>query len=189
MYFIASIGKPTWNSVGLPDRPDRPQRVIMSSAISYLRSLGSPASPRRRSRPRYWSARPRRTGNALLLKASFQEAMPGIEVVVELLGVSSALTVSGRLLRITLSFLSTRLPPCTTSAQCAQALPSPVSVGRAPCRPASILLQVAFILQELVRRPRKLLEARLLSTPRRGNSMTLPLRRGGCRSACFRSCP
>src|SRR6201986_3525415 len=62
--------------------------------------------------------------NALLLEASLQAATPGIMFSESCLAYSSALAVSGEL-RITLSFLSTRLPPCAHRHQCTQALPSP----------------------------------------------------------------
>src|SRR4051794_8463374 len=62
--------------------------------------------------------------NALLFDASFQAATPWIIASVNCLLYSSALAVSGELM-ITLSFLSTVLPPCDQSAQCTQALPSP----------------------------------------------------------------
>src|SRR4030081_3618181 len=62
--------------------------------------------------------------NALLLEASFQEATPGIMFSYSCLAYSSAFAVSGELM-ITLSSLSTRLPPCAHRHQCTQALPSP----------------------------------------------------------------
>src|SRR5215469_10859773 len=61
---------------------------------------------------------------ALLLKASFHAATPGIMLSESCLAYSSALAVSGEL-RTTLSSLSTRLPPCAHRHQCTQALPSP----------------------------------------------------------------
>src|SRR5215469_5751779 len=63
---------------------------------------------------------------ALLLKASFHAATPGIMLSESCLAYSSALAVSGEL-RITLSSLSTRLPPCAHRHQCTQALPSPAA--------------------------------------------------------------
>src|SRR5580704_10001595 len=62
--------------------------------------------------------------NALLLEASFHEATPAIMFSESCLAYSSAFAVSGEL-RITLSSLSTRLPPCAHRHQCTQALPSP----------------------------------------------------------------
>src|ERR1700757_1977143 len=62
--------------------------------------------------------------NALLLEASFHDAVPGIMFSNSCLAYSSAFAVSGEL-RITLSSLSTRLPPCAHRHQCTQALPSP----------------------------------------------------------------
>src|ERR1700730_12628085 len=62
--------------------------------------------------------------NALLLEASFQDATPGIMFSYSCFAYSSAFAVSGEL-RITLSSLSTRLPPCAHRHQCTQALPSP----------------------------------------------------------------
>src|SRR6266487_2982766 len=63
---------------------------------------------------------------ALLLKASFHAATPGIMLSESCLAYSSALTVSVEL-RITLSFLSTTLPPCAHRHQCTQQLASPVA--------------------------------------------------------------
>src|ERR1044071_9313100 len=60
----------------------------------------------------------------LLLEESFHDAVPGMNVSYSALTYSSALTVSGELM-MTLSFLSTRLPPCDHSAQCSQVLASP----------------------------------------------------------------
>src|SRR5580704_854335 len=62
--------------------------------------------------------------NALLLEASFQEATPAIMFSESCLAYSSAFAVSGEL-RITLSSLSTKLPPCAHRHQWIQALPSP----------------------------------------------------------------
>src|SRR5258708_40007550 len=62
--------------------------------------------------------------NALLLEASFHDATPGIMFSYSCLAYSSAFAVSGEL-RITLSSLSTRLPPCAHRHQCTQPLPSP----------------------------------------------------------------
>src|SRR4029453_15382202 len=62
--------------------------------------------------------------NALLLEASFHDATPGIMFSYSCLAYSSAFAVSGELM-ITLSDLSTRLPPCAHRHQCTQALPSP----------------------------------------------------------------
>src|SRR5262252_7778225 len=62
--------------------------------------------------------------NALLFEASFHEATPGIISAYSALAYSSALAVSGELM-ITLSSLSTRLPPCDHRHQCTQPLPSP----------------------------------------------------------------
>src|SRR5690349_13625749 len=62
--------------------------------------------------------------NALLLEASFQAATPGIISAVSCFAYSSAFAVSGELM-ITLSFLSTVLPPCAHRHQCTQELPSP----------------------------------------------------------------
>src|SRR5262249_16707975 len=62
--------------------------------------------------------------NALLLEASFQDAVPGIFSAYSGLGYSSAFAVSGEL-RMTLSSLSTVLPPCAHRHQCTQPLPSP----------------------------------------------------------------
>src|SRR6266436_9005303 len=62
--------------------------------------------------------------NALLLEASFHDAVPGIMFSKSCLAYSSAFAVSGEL-RMTLSSLSTRLPPCVHRHQCTQALPSP----------------------------------------------------------------
>src|SRR6476620_12434065 len=67
---------------------------------------------------------------ALLLKASFHAATPGIMLSESCLAYSSALAVSGEL-RITLSFLSTRLPPNAHRHQCTQPLPSPEAWPRA----------------------------------------------------------
>src|SRR5215467_1509049 len=61
---------------------------------------------------------------ALLLKASFHAATPGIMLSESCLAYSSALAVSGELM-ITLSFLSTRLPPNAHRHQWTQPLPSP----------------------------------------------------------------
>src|SRR5215470_5403120 len=63
---------------------------------------------------------------ALLLKASFHAATPGIMLSESCLAYSSAFAVSGEL-RIILSFLSTRLPPNAHRHQYTQALPSPVA--------------------------------------------------------------
>src|SRR5437660_8327018 len=63
---------------------------------------------------------------ALLLKASFHAATPGIMLSESCLAYSSALTVSGELMT-TLSFLSTTLPPCAHRHQCTQQLASPVA--------------------------------------------------------------
>ncbi len=60
----------------------------------------------------------------LLLDESFHDAVPGMKVSYSALTYSSAFTVSGELM-MTLSFLSTRLPPCAHSAQCSQVLASP----------------------------------------------------------------
>src|ERR1700758_237616 len=62
--------------------------------------------------------------NALLLDASFHDATPEIMLSASCLAYSSALAVSGELM-MTLSSLSTRLPPCDHRHQCTQALPSP----------------------------------------------------------------
>src|SRR5215468_2119619 len=62
--------------------------------------------------------------NALLFEASFHEATPGIISAYSALAYSSALAVSGELM-ITLSLLSTVLPPCDHRHQCTQPLPSP----------------------------------------------------------------
>src|SRR5215469_16118485 len=62
--------------------------------------------------------------NALLFEASFHEATPGIISAYSALAYSSALAVSGELM-ITLSPLSTVLPPCDHRHQCTQVLPSP----------------------------------------------------------------
>src|SRR2546426_4945258 len=63
---------------------------------------------------------------ALLLKASFHAATPGIMLSESCLAYSSAFTVSGEF-RTTLSFLSTTLPPCAHRHQCTQQLASPVA--------------------------------------------------------------
>src|SRR5262245_63526652 len=75
---------------------------------------------------------------ALLLKASFHAATPGIMLSESCLAYSSALAVSGEL-RITLSFLSTRLPPNDHRHQCTQVLPSPVAWPSA--MPPGVLLR------------------------------------------------
>src|SRR6266446_7058978 len=79
---------------------------------------------------------------ALLLKASFHAATPGIMLSESCLAYSSAFTVSGEL-RITLSFLSTRLPPCAHRHQCTQVLPSPVACPSA-MPPGVLFFFVAF---------------------------------------------
>src|ERR1700752_1731704 len=79
---------------------------------------------------------------ALLLKASFHAATPGIMLSESCLAYSSALAVSGEL-RMTLSFLSTRLPPNAHRHQCTQALPSPVA-GPSAIPPGVLLRLVAL---------------------------------------------
>src|ERR1700756_3424305 len=80
--------------------------------------------------------------NALLLKASFHDATPGIMLSKSCLPYSSAFTVSGEL-RITLSFLSTRLPPNAHRHQCTQVLPSPVAWPSA--MPPGVLLRLVAL--------------------------------------------
>src|SRR5262245_31197653 len=75
---------------------------------------------------------------ALLLKESFHEAVPGMKFSYSCLAYSSAFTVSGEL-RMTLSFLSTTLPPCAHKHQCTQQLPSPVAWPSA--MPPGVLLR------------------------------------------------
>src|SRR5664279_376071 len=75
--------------------------------------------------------------NALLLDASFHEAVPGIMLPYSALAYSSALTVSGELM-MTLSLASTALPPCDQRHQCTQLLPSPDACPRA--KPPGVLL-------------------------------------------------
>src|ERR1044072_7253387 len=72
----------------------------------------------------------------LLLEESFQDAVPGIKFSYKALTYSSAFTVSGELMT-TLSFLSTRLPPCAHNAQCSQVLASPEAWPSA--KPAGVL--------------------------------------------------
>ena len=74
---------------------------------------------------------------------------------------SSALTVSGEL-RMTLSFLSTRLPPCAHSAQCSQVLASPEAWPSA--KPDGVLFFFSALQSSRKRRGvlREFLEARLL---------------------------
>src|ERR1700751_508797 len=79
---------------------------------------------------------------AVLLKASFHAATPGIMLSESCLAYSSALTVSGEL-RITLSFLSTRLPPCAHRHQYTQELPSPVASQSA--LPPGLLLRLVAL--------------------------------------------
>src|SRR5262245_7001836 len=79
---------------------------------------------------------------ALLLKASFHEAVPGIMFSYSCLAYSSALMVSGEL-RITLSFLSTTFPPCAHRHQCTQQLPSPVACPSA--MPPGVLLRLVAL--------------------------------------------
>src|SRR5215467_6606189 len=62
--------------------------------------------------------------NALLFDASFHDATPGTISAKSALAYSSDLAVSGELM-ITLSSLSTVLPPCDHRHQCTQPLPSP----------------------------------------------------------------
>ena len=80
---------------------------------------------------------------ALLLKASFQDAVPLTKVSDKALTYSRALTVSGELM-MTLSFLSTRLAPCDHKAQCTHALPSPEARPRAK-PPGTLFSFSAFI--------------------------------------------
>src|SRR5215470_5670796 len=79
---------------------------------------------------------------ALLLKASFHAATPGIMLSESCLAYSSALAVSGEL-RITLSFLSTRLPPNAHKHQCTQVLASPVAWPSA--MPPGVLLRLVAL--------------------------------------------
>src|SRR3974390_268776 len=62
--------------------------------------------------------------NALLFDASFQAATPGIIASVSSFAYCRAFAVSG-VLMMTLSFLSTVLPPCAHRHQYTHALPSP----------------------------------------------------------------
>src|SRR6266849_11166127 len=80
--------------------------------------------------------------NALLLKASFHEAVPGMKFSESCLAYSSALTVSGELMT-TLSFLSTTLPPCAHRHQCTQQLASPVAWPSA--MPPGVLLRLVAL--------------------------------------------
>src|SRR6058998_1902545 len=80
--------------------------------------------------------------NALLLKASFHDATPGIMLSKSCLAYSSALMVSGEL-RMTLSFLSTTLPPCAHKHQCTQQLASPVAWPSA--MPPGVLLRLVAL--------------------------------------------
>src|ERR671936_1126767 len=75
---------------------------------------------------------------ALLLKASFHAATPGIIFSESCLAYSSAFAVSGEF-RTTLSFLSTTLPPCAHKHQCTQQLASPVAWPSA--MPPGVLLR------------------------------------------------
>src|ERR1700716_1083118 len=79
---------------------------------------------------------------ALLLKASFHAATPGILLSESCLGYSTGLTVSGEL-RITLSFLSTTLPPNAHKHQWTQVLPSPVAWPSA--MPPGVLLRLVAL--------------------------------------------
>src|SRR5216683_7097195 len=79
---------------------------------------------------------------ALLLKASFHAAVPGIIFSYSCLAYSSAFTVSGEL-RMTLSFLSTTLPPCAHRHQCTQVLASPVAWPSA--MPPGLLLRLVAL--------------------------------------------
>src|SRR5687767_4812249 len=72
----------------------------------------------------------------LLLDESFHDAVPGMKLSYSALTNSNALAVSGELMT-TLSFLSTRLPPCDHNAQCSQVLASPEAWPSA--NPAGVL--------------------------------------------------
>src|SRR6476661_5350410 len=81
--------------------------------------------------------------NALLLDASFHEAVPAIMLPYSALAYSSALAVSG-VLMMTLSLASTALPPCDHRHQCTQLLPSPEAwpSAKPPGRPFAFIALV-----------------------------------------------
>src|SRR5689334_9144339 len=121
------------------DRPDRPYRVIHVLGDRLLAgvNLGCGVDRDAVVGPGNFAAK-----KCLVVEGVVPRRHAGDHVVVELLGVSSAFTVSGEL-RITLSFLSTRLPPCAHRHQYTQALPSPVAWPSA--MPPGVLLRLVAL--------------------------------------------
>src|SRR3546814_21123413 len=78
--------------------------------------------------------------NALLLDGSSQDKVPGMNVLYSSRANSSAACVSGEL-TATLPSLSTILPPCDHSSQCAKALPSSTACPSA--KPAGVPLALS----------------------------------------------
>src|SRR5450830_601058 len=74
---------------------------------------------------------------ALLFDGSCQDSVPGIKVAYSCLAYSSAARVSAELMA-TAPFLSTSLPPCDHSSQCAQLLASPTALPSA--KPTGVFL-------------------------------------------------
>ena len=138
----------------LADRADRPQRVVhVVHDLLHLRvALGRAGLGGGVDRHAVVGQRDLAGQEGLVVEGVVPRRGAGDEGVDISFTYSSALTVSGELM-ITLSFLSTRLPPCDHSAQCTQALPSPEARPSAKPPGVRLGLQRLHQLQEARRCP------------------------------------